>query len=63
MGGGALSIRYVSAGLNDITVQDTLFANNYAKQGGALYFLSSQYKTVVNNRLQMFNCEFIGNSA
>ena len=63
MGGGALSIGYVSVGLNNVTVQDTLFANNYARQGGALYFLSSWYKTVINNRLQVLNCAFNGNSA
>ena len=63
MGGGALSIECVSAGLNDVTVQDTQFVSNYTRQGGALYFLSDQYKTDVNNRLQLFNCEFIGNSA
>ena len=64
--GGALSLGYVSGstvGLNNITIQDTFFMNNSAGEGGAIYFFSERYKTVINSRLQVINCELIGNTA
>ena len=64
--GGALRLGYVSrstVGLNNITIQDTFFRNNSAGEGGAIYFFSRRYKTVINSRLQVINCELIGNTA
>ena len=60
--GGALNLGYVSGstvGLNNITIQDTFFRNNSAGEGGAIYFFSERYKTVINSRLQVINCELI----
>ena len=48
--GGAISLRG-----GNLTINDTLFANNYASGGGAIY--------VNNGRLNIFNSLFMGNYA
>ena len=66
--GGALILGYYASGErvanNTINVQDTTFMNNSAGRGGAVSFFSSRFKTIITtNRMEFFNCTWIGNSA
>ena len=65
--GGALKLGYVittpNVNHNNITVQDTLFANNSAAWGGAVSFFASRFKVDLLNRMKFINCSWMGNSA